>query len=162
MNEKRKIADVAQVGDHRVGAPQMSRATDTCCIGFIPLADAAALIVAADHGFAASEGLELDWCARCPGRTCATSSTSACSTPAHLLAPLAIASSLGIGHVRAPLTVPFSLALNGNAITVSPALWAALSTAVEGDLASPAVSARALASLVAARKARRLPPLTWA
>ena len=45
---------------------------------------------------------------------------------AHLLAPLAIASSLGIGHVKVPLFAPFMLGLNGNAITVSPALYEAL------------------------------------
>ena len=46
---------------------------------------------------------------------------------AHLLSPVAIASSLGIGHVRVPLVVPFNLGINGNAITVSPRLFAMLS-----------------------------------
>jgi NitT/TauT family transport system ATP-binding protein len=136
--------------------------TTRLTIGFIPLADAAALIVAADRGFAVEEGLELELVREVSWSNVRDKLNIGLFDAAHLLAPLAIASSLGIGHIRAPLTVPFSLALNGNAITVSPALWAALSTAVEGDLASPAVSARALASLVAARKARRLPPLTWA
>ena len=82
MNEKRKIADVAPVGDHRRGAAEMTARDAKLSIGFIPLADAAALIVAADKGLCGSrEGSTSSWCARCPGRTCATSSTSACSTP---------------------------------------------------------------------------------
>jgi two-component system, oxyanion-binding sensor len=129
-------------------------------IGFIPLADAAALIVAADRGFAAEEGLDLDLVREVSWSNVRDKLNIGLFDAAHLLAPLAVASSLGVGHVKVPLTVPFNLALNGNAITVSPALWTALSTAAEGDLADPAVSARALASVVAARKARRLPPLT--
>jgi NitT/TauT family transport system ATP-binding protein len=129
-------------------------------IGFIPLADAAALIVAADRGFAAEEGLELDLVREVSWSNVRDKLNIGLFDAAHLLAPLAIASSLGVGHVKVPLAVPFNLALNGNAITVSPALWTALAAAAEGDLADPAVSARALAAVVAARKARRLPPLT--
>jgi NitT/TauT family transport system ATP-binding protein len=129
-------------------------------IGFIPLADAAALIVAADRGFAAEEGLELDLVREVSWSNVRDKLNIGLFDAAHLLAPLAIASSLGIGHVKVPLSVPFNLALNGNAITVSPALWTALATAANGDLADPAVSAHALASVVAARKARGLPPLT--
>ena len=131
-------------------------------IGFIPLADAAALIVATDRGFAAEEGLEIDLVREVSWSNVRDKLNIGLFDAAHLLAPLAIASSLGIGHVKVPLTVPFNLALNGNAITVSPALWTALSAARDGDLADPAVSARALAGVVAARKARRLPPLTLA
>ena len=49
-------------------------------IGFIPLCDATALIVAVDKGFTAAEGLDVDSYAKYRGRTCATSSTLACST----------------------------------------------------------------------------------
>ena len=138
--------------------------TTRLTIGFIPLADAAALIVAADRGFAVEEGLELELVREVSWSNVRDKLNIGLFDAAHLLAPLAIASSLGIGHIRVPLTVPFNLALNGNAITVSPALWTALSAAVEvtaeGDLADPTVSARALARVVAARKAHRLPPLT--
>ena len=34
---------------------------------------------------------------------------------AHLLAPVAVASSLGLGHFRTPLIAPFTLGINGNA-----------------------------------------------
>ena len=45
--------------------------------------------------------------------------------------------SLGIGHVRVPLVVPFNLGINGNAITVSPRLFAMLSNAYDSDLSDP-------------------------
>jgi two-component system, oxyanion-binding sensor len=80
---------------------------------------------------------------------------------AHLLAPVAIASSLGIGHVKVPILAPFNLGLNGNAITVSPALYSALADAAAGDLADPMVSARALARVVAARRNQGAEPLTF-
>lgn len=50
-------------------------------IGFMPLVDAAALIVAVDKGFAEAEGLEIELYVRRPGRTFATNSPSAISTP---------------------------------------------------------------------------------
>ena len=71
---------------------------------------------------------------------------------AHLLAPMAVASSLGLGCVRVPIAAPFSLAMNGNAITVSRGLRAELvADADGGDLADPAASARALAKVVRRR-----------
>jgi NitT/TauT family transport system ATP-binding protein len=80
---------------------------------------------------------------------------------AHLLAPVAIASSLGLGHIKVSIIVPFGLGVNGNAITVSPALHAALHDASVGDILDPMVSARALARVVAARRARGEEPLTF-
>jgi two-component system, oxyanion-binding sensor len=129
-------------------------------IGYIPLADAAALIVAADKGFAAGEGLQINLVREVSWSNVRDKLNIGLFDAAHLLAPLAVASSLGIGHFRVPMTVPFNLALNGNAITVSPALWDALAAAADGDIAEPAVSARALARVCARRKARGQPPLT--
>jgi NitT/TauT family transport system ATP-binding protein len=130
-------------------------------VGYIPLADAAALIVAADRGFAAGEGLALELVREVSWSNVRDKLNIGLFDAAHLLAPLAIASSLGVGHVRVPLAVPFNLALNGNAITVSPTLWNALADTADGDLASPAVSARALARVTAQRRARGQPPLTF-
>src|SRR5581483_3641852 len=80
---------------------------------------------------------------------------------AHLLAPIAIASSLGLGHVKVPILAPFGLGVNGNAITVSPALYAAIAAAADGNIVDPMVSARALARVVANRKAKDKEPLTF-
>jgi two-component system, oxyanion-binding sensor len=134
---------------------------DSLRIGFIPLADAAALIVAADKGFAAQEGLSLDLVREVSWSNVRDKLNIGLFDAAHLLAPLAIASSLGIGHIKLPLLVPFVLGANGNAITVSPALYSALALAADGDLIDPKISARALARVVAERRKRGAAPLTF-
>jgi two-component system, oxyanion-binding sensor len=130
-------------------------------IGFIPLCDAAALIVAADRGFAAAEGLDVELVREVSWSNVRDKLNIGMFDAAHLLAPVAIASSLGLGHVKVPLIAPLALAVNGNAITVSPSLHAALAAAADGDIGDPIVSARALARVVAARKAKGEEPLTF-
>jgi NitT/TauT family transport system ATP-binding protein len=44
-----------------------------------------------------------------------------------------------------PIVAPFALGVNGNAITVSPALYASIAAAAEGNLTDPLVTAQALA-----------------
>ena len=95
-------------------------------IGFIPLVDAAALIVAVDKGFAAAEGLDVTLVREVSWSNVRDKLNIGLFDAAHLLAPVAIASSLGLGHVKVPIVAPFNLGLNGNAITVSPALHAAI------------------------------------
>ena len=80
---------------------------------------------------------------------------------AHLLAPVAIASSLGLGHVKVPIAAPFNLGINGNAITVSPALHAALMEQIDGDRFDPMAPAKALAKVVAIRRKSGADPLTF-
>ena len=130
-------------------------------IGFIPLADAAALIVAADKGFAAEQGLTIDLVREISWSNVRDKLNIGLFDAAHLLAPVVVASSLGIGHVKVPLVAPFMLGLNGNAITVSPALHEALAAAADGDLSAPQVSALALARVVAQRRKRGAEPLVF-
>jgi two-component system, oxyanion-binding sensor len=130
-------------------------------IGFIPLADATALIVAVDKGFAAEEGLDVELVREVSWSNVRDRLNIGQFDAAHLLAPVAIASSLGLGHVRVPILAPFNLGLNGNAITVTNALQAALQEQADGELSDPAVSAGALARVVALRKQQRKDPLTF-
>jgi NitT/TauT family transport system ATP-binding protein len=130
-------------------------------IGYIPLVDAAALFVAVDHGFAAAEGLAVELVPEVSWSNVRDKLNIGLFDAAHMLAPLPIASSLGIGHVRVPLIAPFNLALNGNAVTVSPSLHAAVVEFADGDPADPLVSARALARVVAERKAKGASPLNF-
>jgi NitT/TauT family transport system ATP-binding protein len=130
-------------------------------IGFIPLVDAAALIIAVDKGFAAEEGLAIELIREVSWSNVRDKLNIGLFDAAHLLAPLAIASSLGIGHVKVPLVAPFMLGLNGNAITVSPELYDALADAAIGDLGDPMVSAQALGRVVAARRRGGAEPLTF-
>ena len=130
-------------------------------IGFIPLADAAALIVAVDKGFAEAEGLDLELVREVSWSNVRDKLNIGLFDAAHLLAPVAIASSLGLGHVKVPIVAPFGLGVNGNAITVSPSLYAAIAKVAEGDILDPMVSARALARIVAERRQRGEEPLTF-
>jgi ABC-type nitrate/sulfonate/bicarbonate transport system substrate-binding protein len=129
-------------------------------IGFIPLADAAALIVAVDKGFAAAEGLDVTLVREVSWSNVRDKLNIGLFDAAHLLAPVAIASSLGLGHVKVPIVAPFNLGLNGNAITVSPALHAAIMSELEGDPFDPMATALALSRVVAARRKSGAEPLT--
>jgi NitT/TauT family transport system ATP-binding protein len=129
-------------------------------IGFIPLVDAAALLVAVDKGFIAREGLrpllvrEVSWA------NMRDKLAVGLFDAAHLLAPMAVASNLGLAQVKVPLVAPVNLAMNGNAIAVSTALHAALRE-FEGAICDPAASARALVQIAARRKAAGQEPLTF-
>src|SRR6201992_4203034 len=114
-------------------------------IGFIPLVDAAALIVAVDKGFTAEEGLDVTLVREVSWSNVRDKLNIGLFDAAHLLAPVAIASSLGIGHVKVPISAPFNLGINGNAITVSAALHAAIMGEIDGDRYDPSATARALA-----------------
>jgi NitT/TauT family transport system ATP-binding protein len=135
--------------------------SDRLRIGFIPLCDATALLIAVDKGFCAEEGLDVELVREVSWANIRDKLNIGLFDAAHLIAPVAIASSLGLGHVKVPIIAPFGLGVNGNAITVSPTFHAALVAAVEGDILDPMVSARALARVVAQRKAQRLEPLTF-
>ena len=130
-------------------------------IGFIPLVDAAALIVAVDKGFAAAEGLDVTLVREVSWSNVRDKLNIGLFDAAHLLAPVAIASSLGLGHVKVPIVASFNLGLNGNAITVSPALHAAIMAEIDGDPFDPMVTALALSRVVAARRKSGAEPLTF-
>ena len=130
-------------------------------IGFFPLVYGTVLLTAVDGGFAAAEGLDIELIREVSWSNVRDKLNIGLFDAAHLLSPVAIASSLGIGHVRVPLVVPFNLGINGNAITVSPWLFSALSDATDGDLTDPKTSARALSRVVSERKSRGLEPLNF-
>ena len=134
---------------------------DRLRIGYIPLTDAAALIIAVDKSFAANEGLAVELVREVSWSNVRDKLNISLFDAAHLLAPLAVASNLGIGHVKVSLCAPFMLGLNGNAITVSRNLYDVLTLAAAGDLGDPKVSAKALARVVAERRRRGAEPLTF-
>jgi ABC-type nitrate/sulfonate/bicarbonate transport system substrate-binding protein len=113
-------------------------------IGFLPLVDACLPILASEHGFAAEEGLKLDFVRDVSWATVLDRLLYGHSDAAHLLAPLAIATTLGRGRPPQPLAAPFVLGLNGNAITLSPELARAVG-APDGSLGDPRMIGEALA-----------------
>jgi two-component system, oxyanion-binding sensor len=87
-------------------------------IGFLPLVDAALPILARELGLAEDEGLSLDLVRDMSWATVSDRLLYGHSDAAHLVAPLAIAATLGLGRPPVALSVPFVLGLNGNAFTV--------------------------------------------
>ncbi|KRE24174.1 hypothetical protein ASE66_02645 [Bosea sp. Root483D1] len=131
-------------------------------VGFMPLVDAALLVAAADSGIAQAHGLSLELVREVSWSNLRDRLHVRLLDAAHMLAPAAIASTLGIGGVTAPMAAPILLNLNGNALTVSARRFEEMARVANGDLADPVVSAQALATLVSARKASGLPPLAFA
>jgi two-component system, oxyanion-binding sensor len=130
-------------------------------IGFIPLIDAAAVIVAVEKGFMQAEGLDVQLVREVSWSNVRDKLNIGLFDAAHILAPLPIASSLGLGHIKVPIVAPLTLNLNGNAITVSPALYAAIVREIDGDPLDPMATARALSRVVAARRRKGGEPLTF-
>ncbi|RTL54642.1 MAG: nitrate transporter [Bradyrhizobiaceae bacterium] len=130
-------------------------------IGFIPLVDASALIVAVDKGFTADEGLDVTLVREVSWSNVRDKLNIGLFDAAHLLAPVAIASSLGLAQVKVPIVAPFNLGINGNAITVTNALHAAIMGELDGDPSDPLATANALARVVAARRRRGEDQLTF-
>jgi NitT/TauT family transport system ATP-binding protein len=91
-------------------------------VGFLPLVDACLPILAREHGFAEAEGVSLRLVRDMSWATVLDRLLYGHSDAAHMVAPLAIAATLGRGRPAQPLSVPFVLGLNGNAITMHPAL----------------------------------------
>ncbi|SNR49766.1 CmpA/NrtA family ABC transporter substrate-binding protein [Puniceibacterium sediminis] len=91
-------------------------------VGFIPLLDAAPLIVAQEMGFAAEEGITLDL-VRAPSWSSLRDMLSFGRVDAaHMLSPMPVAAALGLGGTQAPLAAVSVLSINGTVIGVSNAL----------------------------------------
>ncbi|HJQ58453.1 MAG TPA: CmpA/NrtA family ABC transporter substrate-binding protein, partial [Vineibacter sp.] len=128
-------------------------------LGFVPLLDAAPLIVAREKGFFSGEGLsvrlvrEASWAAL-RDRVC-----GGVFDGGHMLAAMPVANAVALGGWRMSLLAPMALNLNGNAITFSLALWDELAAEDSGVRAGDLSLPRALARAAARRRAdgRKLP-----
>jgi nitrate/nitrite transport system substrate-binding protein len=99
-------------------------------LGFIKLTDMAPLAVAKELGFFEDEGLSVTLVAQSNWKVLLDGVVSGELDGAHMLAGQPIAASIGYG-TRAALITPFSMDLNGNAITVSNDVWAAMKPALD-------------------------------
>ena len=124
-------------------------------IGFLPLVDACLPILACEHGFAEAEGISLRLVRDTSWATVLDRLLYGHSDAAHMVAPLAIATTLGRGRPAQPLSAPFVLGLNGNAITMTRALAGQLRPS--GQLGDPASVGAALAEVAAERLAAGKP-----
>eukprot|EP00435_Cladocopium_sp_Y103_P077658 s1_g1397.t1 len=92
---------------------------DRVTAGFIPLIDAAPLIVAQELGFAEEAGIELALVKESSWATLRDRIAVGHFEAAHLLAPIAISGSLGLPPLPVSVIAPLALGTGRNAITVS-------------------------------------------
>ncbi len=134
----------------------MSGNTQTTVItaGFIPLIDGAVLLAAATQGFAAAEGIELQLVRETSWANIRDKIAVGHLDVAHMLAPMPIASNLGLTPLPARLIAPMALGTGGNAIALSNSLSADVRRHGASRDGDPAQLARALKAVVAERTAR--------
>jgi len=126
---------------------------------FMPLVDAAPLIVAREMGFAGEEGIELDL-VRAPSWSLVRDMLAFGHVEAaQMLSAVPVAMALGLGGVpairSAPLSVPMVLSMNGNVIGVSRALEARLrKVGHDFGFNDPEQAGKALASIAGTKPLR--------
>ncbi|OOY11006.1 MAG: nitrate transporter [Rhodobacteraceae bacterium] len=91
-------------------------------VGFIPLVDAAPLIIAREIGFAEEEGLDLKLAPAPSWSTLRDRLAMGQIEAAHMLFPMPVAAALGLGGFGTRIDILLVLSLNGNSIGVSRAL----------------------------------------
>lgn len=96
--------------------------TVTLSAAYIPLVDAAPLIVAQEMGFAEAEGLSLDLVKAPSWSSVRDMLAFGRVDAAHLLSPVPVAMALGLGGVTTRLAAVSVLSVNGDVIGVSNAL----------------------------------------
>ena len=130
-----------------IGAPVMT--TVTLPIAYMPLVDAAPVIVAEEMGFAAAEGLSLDLVAAPSWSSLRDMLAFGRVDAAHMLSPVPVAMAMGLGGVRTPVSAVSILSVNGNVIGVSREIEAKLlSAGYTFDFSDAARAGAALAQVI--------------
>ena len=93
---------------------------------YLPLTDSAVLVAAREKGFAADQDIDLTLVRTESWATLRDRLVYGQVQAAHMLAPLAIAVTLGLSQHPAALAAPFKLNVNGNALAMAPDFAAAL------------------------------------
>ncbi len=122
--------------------------TTTVPIAFLPLTDVAVLAVAHEHGFAEEEGLALDLIRTTSWATLRDRLVYGQVQGAHMLAPLAVAVTLGLSQQPAALAAPYKLNVNGNMLVMACDFAAALEPDVARRLADPLGTAHDFAAAI--------------
>src|SRR5438067_12991299 len=118
----------------------------TIRIAFLPLTDCGILAAAKELGIAERHGVALELVRDVSWATIRDRLVYRHVDCAHLLAPLAVAVTLGLSQHPAPLAAPFKLSLNGNAIAFSRTLAQAVGGTAGNRVRQPARTAQRLAA----------------
>jgi NitT/TauT family transport system ATP-binding protein len=120
----------------------------TLPVAYVPLVDAAPLIVAHEMGLARAEGIELDLIAAPSWSSVRDMLAFGRVDAAQLLSPVPVAMALGLGGVTQPLSAVSVLSVNGDVIGISRTLETRLRDIGYGfDFRDPFKAAAALASV---------------
>lgn len=115
-------------------------------LGFLRLTDSAPLIMARELGYYEKYGLDVRLHQEVSWANLRDKLVAGVLDAAQLLAPLPIATTLGVGGIRADVISGLALSLNGNAITLSQALAGPLADFGGDPQAGAAATANALAA----------------
>ncbi|MFZ1991095.1 MAG: CmpA/NrtA family ABC transporter substrate-binding protein [Alphaproteobacteria bacterium] len=119
--------------------------------GFIPLLDAATLIIAREKSFAEEQGIALELIRETSWANIRDRVAIGHFDVAHMLAPLPIAVSLGLAPLTVAMIAPMSLGLGGNAITVSSEIWSEMKLSGAPSNGDPSAAGAALCAVMKTR-----------
>ena len=137
-------------------------------VGFIPIIDCAAIVMAEELGAYERQGLEVEIRREVSWANVRDKLALGALDASHILAPLPLALTLGVDSVSVPVINAMTLQVNGNALTLSNSLWREIEEVapqfVGAQLANKRtpLDARAIAAVVARRKADGVKPLVLA
>jgi ABC-type nitrate/sulfonate/bicarbonate transport system substrate-binding protein len=131
-------------------------------VGYIPIIDCAPVILANELGAYERQGLEVEIRREVSWSNVRDKLALGVLDASHILAPLPLAITLGIDSVTVPLVNVMTLEVNGNALTLSNALWQEIEEAAPELASTRPLDARAIAAVVAKRAAAGRPQLVLA
>ncbi|MFZ2888963.1 CmpA/NrtA family ABC transporter substrate-binding protein [Sulfuricurvum sp.] len=118
-------------------------------IGFIPLTDCAALVIAKEKGFFAKHGLNVELSKEASWANVRDKMTVGELDASHMLAAMPIATTLGVGSAKKEMVALMALGQNGDAISVSNKMYDAMMAA--DPVATKKGSAVALKKVIASK-----------
>ncbi|QEM82504.1 CmpA/NrtA family ABC transporter substrate-binding protein [Halomonas binhaiensis] len=121
---------------------------DTLTLGFIPLIDAALLIIAREGGHFAAQGLDVNLSRENAWSTLRDKVAAGFLDGAHMLAPMPLAMSLGMSRAPCETLAPIVLGTHGNTLVLSNRYAEGMAPPDPND---PARNARALRDLLSDR-----------
>lgn len=134
----------------------------TLNLGFVPLNDCAPLVIALEKGFFRDYGLNVRLVKEASWANIRDKVSLGMLDGAQMLAGMPLAATLGMEAMGQAMITGFTMSLNGNAITVSNALYARLEQLDAATLAIRPLSAKPLQRLIALDKAAGRAPLRMA
>lgn len=117
-------------------------------IAFLGLTDAAVLVAAREKGFAQAQGIALELIRDTSWATLRDRLVYGQVQAAHMLAPLAVAVTLGLSQQPCSLSAPYKLNVNGNLVVMAPEFAAALEPDTTARLNDPLATAHDFATAV--------------